>query len=351
MTETNTRTTKGHTLTATTDYTPVAQNTPSKELANQVRVMESQFQLAMPKGLEATQLVRDALTCIRQTPKLAECSQDTVLGALMTCAQLGLRPGVLGHAYLLPFWDGKTRSNKAQLVIGYQGLVELAYRSGTVLSIAARTVYTNDEFEIEYHPAGEDTFTHRPYLDGERGSPVFYYAAARLKDGGYAYTEPVTHDDMQAYMKKHATAKTKDGNVVGPWRDHFEGMAHKTMVRKLMKLLPKSTVIAQAISQDGAIRRNHKPEAIDERPDYIDGEMIDETPVSSPPAEVVYASTDQLQELSMAREQVYGKTANDNANWRAWVDETTGRTVAADKDLTRDEADDLLALLAAKDAK
>ena len=59
----------------------------------------------MPKGVEAAQLVRDALTAVRTNPKLAECEPNSVLGSLMTCAQLGLRPGVLGHAWLLPFWD------------------------------------------------------------------------------------------------------------------------------------------------------------------------------------------------------------------------------------------------------
>ena len=41
-------------------------NTPAQQrpanIADQIRSMEQQFALAAPKGLEATQLVRDALT-------------------------------------------------------------------------------------------------------------------------------------------------------------------------------------------------------------------------------------------------------------------------------------------------
>lgn len=74
-------------------------------------------------------------------------------------------------------------------------------------------------------------------------------------------------------------------------------------------------------------------------------------PDEAPSVDVVLASTDQLQDLAQTCEQVYGKTAKATTDWRAWVNETTGRTVAADKDLTRDEAEDILALLAAKDAK
>lgn len=199
-----------------------------KSIYDDVRDMEKQFALAMPKGAEATQLVRDAITCIRATPKLLECERMSVLGSLMTCAQLGLRPGVgvLGHAYLLPFWDGKSRSHKAQLVIGYQGYVELAYRSGKVKSIAARTVYTNDVFEIEYG-AAEDRWVHKPCIDGPRGEPRLFYAVGRTVDGGYYLTDPMTVADMERYRDKHATARRKDGVIFGPWVDHFEGMAQK----------------------------------------------------------------------------------------------------------------------------
>lgn len=65
--------------------------------------------------------------------------------------------------------------------------------------------------------------------------------------------------------------------------------------------------------------------------------------------EAEMVTDEQIQDLAMAREQTYGKTAKAQQDWAAWVNETTGRTVDADRDLTRDEADDLLALLAAKD--
>ena len=53
-----------------------ANNAPAAQkpqtLASQIQAMEKQFALAMPKGMEAQQLVRDALTCLRHTPDLAQ---------------------------------------------------------------------------------------------------------------------------------------------------------------------------------------------------------------------------------------------------------------------------------------
>lgn len=261
----------------------VAQNT----LADDIRKMEKEYQLAMPRGAEAAQLIRDALTALRMTKNLAKCDSPSVLGSLMTCAQLGLRPGVLGHAWLLPFWttkhhqDGNGRwigGHKAQLVIGYQGLIELAHRSGKITSLIARTVYEADEFDVDYGVA--DRLVHKPNLTADdRGAPIAYYAIAKFTTGGYAFYV-MSHRDMQKYRDRHATARDpKTKQVFGPWVDHFEGMAHKTCVRQLAKYMPKSTELAMALAADEGVRVDLTP-TVDpaeatEHPDYLDGEVIE----------------------------------------------------------------------------
>ena len=236
------------------------ENNGQAPLGTLIQNMQGEFQKAAPKGMEATQLVRDALTCLRQTPQLAECDPQSVLGSLMSCAQLGLRPGVLGHAWLLPFWDGKTRSRKAQLVIGYLGLVELAHRSGQIQSLIARTVYELDEFHVEY--GLDDKLVHIPCLKASKGKPVAYYAVAKMVNGGHAFVV-MGHNEMLAYRDNHATAKNRDGVVFGPWKDDFQSMAHKTCVRQLAKWLPKSTDFSRALDVDNSVRVDLAPTAVD----------------------------------------------------------------------------------------
>lgn len=254
---------------------PAQQRPPS--LSDQIRSMEQQFALAAPKGVEAAQLVRDALTALRQTPKLAECTPQSVLGSLMTCAQLGLRPGVLGHAYLLPFYDRRQGGQVAQLVVGYQGLVELAHRSGKIQSLIARTVYENDHFDVDY--GLEDKLVHKPYMGGDKGQPIAYYAVAKFTTGGHAFYV-MSHPEMLEYRDKHAKAKK-----FGPWVDNFEAMAHKTCVRQLSKWMPKSTELATAISADETVRVDLAPDAINygqhpdgDAPEHVDGEVVDDQP-------------------------------------------------------------------------
>lgn len=244
-----------------------AQQRPAT-MADQIKQMQGQFAMAAPKGMEAQQLVRDALTVLRQNPQLAQCTPQTVLGGLMSCAQLGLRPGVLGQAYLIPFKNKGTM--EAQLVIGYAGLVDLAHRSGQIKSLIARTVYANDFFEVDYGIA--DTLVHKPYMGGDKGDPVAYYAIAKFNSGGHAFIT-MSHAEMVSYKNKNS--KTSKW---GPWVDHFESMAHKTCVRQLSKWMPKSTDMATAIAADESVRVDLTPAAIDypEHPEHVDGEVVPE---------------------------------------------------------------------------
>ncbi|WNM67279.1 RecT-like DNA pairing protein [Arthrobacter phage Wyborn] len=240
------------------------QQQPQKSIDQTLKDLMPQFQMAMPRGAEAAQLVRDALTVVRQTPKLLECDKASLLGSLMTCAQLGLRPGVgaLGHAYVIPF------KGQAQFILGYQGMLELANRSNEVEGVVARTVYENDVFQIDY---GTDSLTHIPAMSG-RGKVIGYYAKFYRKGSTRATFEWMSVADAEEHRDKFAMAKTRDGRVVGPWVQHFDSMALKTVVRKLFKWMPRSTQMSLAIIADETVRVDVSPEAdlnqVTERVDF-----------------------------------------------------------------------------------
>ena len=259
----------------TTAVEKAEDRTPSgPTLRDQIRSMEAQFALAMPKGMEAAQLVRDALTALQQTPKLAECPPMSVLGALMTCAQLGLRPGVLGHAWVLPYWNKQDRCYNAQLVIGYKGYIDLAYRSGQISTVIARTVYEGDTFDVEY--GLDDKLVHKPAPKGARSNPVGHYAIVKLANGGQSFWY-MTEDEMQAWRTRYAP-KNKGGNIVGPWNSDYEAMARKTCLLRLANWMPKSTEMATAMEVDNGVRTNVSPTAVltsvVEHPEYAEGEPV-----------------------------------------------------------------------------
>lgn len=253
-------------------------------IKDQIKQMQSQFALAMPRGMEAAQLVRDAITVISANPKLAQCDPTSVLGSLMTCAQLGLRPNVLGQAYVLPRWSSKARGFEASFQIGYQGLIELAYRTGRIQSLIAREVHENDHFDVDYGTA--DSLIHKPLLTGDRGPVIAYYAVVKYEPQGQAFLV-ASRSDIEKHRDKFASARTKEGKIFGPWVDHFDSMALKTVVLMLAKWMPKSTEFAGAISADEGVRVDLSPTAdlaTATEHDYIDAETVDETPEPEPEA-------------------------------------------------------------------
>lgn len=257
---------------------------PAQTLAQQIQKMAGEYQKAMPKGMEATQLVRDAITCLRTIKDLDQCEPASVLGSLMTCAQLGLRPGLLGHAWPLPFYDSRARCYKAQLVIGYQGYVELGYRSGKVTGITSRVVHENDQFDVTFY-ADRDDMVHKPrWVNGRRGDIAYFYSAARLVNGGYAITDPYSLEEMQAHRDDNAP-RNRDGEIVGVWKSNFPAMGQKTMIRINYKLLPKSPEMAIAMDADEGVRVDLSPEAnaaeVTEH-NYIPGQVIPDEPASAP---------------------------------------------------------------------
>ena len=208
--------------------------------------LQRQMALALPKHISAERLARVALTELRRNPQLARCDQSSFLGSLMICAQLGVEPGgPLGHAWIVPFRNGKTGKIEAQFILGYRGMIDLARRSGLIVSIEARAVYECDTFECRF---GLDSdLKHVPDWDNPaRGNPEklrFAYAVAKLKDGGVQFVV-LSRRDIEAARAASKAAAT------GPWSTHYEQMAVKTAVRQLFKWVPTSIELATAIEQD-----------------------------------------------------------------------------------------------------
>lgn len=214
-----------------------------------VERLKPQLALALPRHMTAERMARIVLTDMRRVPKLMECTPQSLAGAIMASAQLGLEPGNgLGHAYLLPFdkrakvgGQWQTVATECQLIIGYRGMIDLARRSGQIVSLSARVVHERDHFTYRY--GLDETVEHVPHAGEPPGAMTFVYAVAKLKDGGVQF-EVMSRAEVEAIR-----AKSKAGSS-GPWVDHFEEMAKKTAIRRLFKYLPVSVEMSRAVTMD-----------------------------------------------------------------------------------------------------
>jgi recombination protein RecT len=211
-------------------------------VANFFEANKKALEIVLPKHIGPDRMLKVALHAIRAVPKLLECTTESLFGAVIQCAQLGLEPNTtLGHAYLVPFRNRKANRTDVQMIVGYKGLLDLARRSGQIVSIAAHAVYENDEFDFSYGLT--EVLVHRPAM-ANRGDILAFYAVAQMQGGGHAY-EVMSREQVNAIM-----ASTQSRGQYGPWKDHYEEMGRKTAIRRLSKYLPLSIEFATASTLD-----------------------------------------------------------------------------------------------------
>lgn len=208
---------------------------PAEEtIAGLLTRMKAQFAMALPKHITPDRFMRVALTAINKTPKIGQCTRESLLACLMDCSALGLEPDGR-KAHLIPYGD------KCTLIIDYKGLVDLARRSGEIADIHADVVCANDTFEYSFGSEGK--LNHKPKL-GDRGDVVAVYSFAKLKDGSTSY-EVMDRDEVEAIRNR-----SKAGNA-GPWKTDWNEMAKKTVFRRHSKWLPVSSEkLAEALEKD-----------------------------------------------------------------------------------------------------
>ena len=251
----------------------------------------------LPKHMTPERMCRVAVQMISRTPQLQECSAVSLVAAIVEASTLGLELDMRGQAYLVPFYNKKTGRTEVQMIPGYKGLMDLAYRSGRVANVYAETVCENDEFvfELGLHPKLE----HKPNLE-DRGKLRAVYAVARIKDA----------DPVFIVMGKGDIEKVKRSSKAadnGPWKDWEQEMWKKTCIRRLCKYLPLSPEMQRAIAIDEAAEAGvsqHLAEAV------IDLPMEQETAADTEQLNAALGQSKQGETINMEDTQPVKETVN-----------------------------------------
>lgn len=237
-----------------------------------VRKQKEQIAVALPKHMDADKLIRIVTTELRKNPKLAECSKESLLGAMMVSAQLGLEVGVLGHCYFIPQWNSKTRTSDVRFEVGYKGLLKLARNSGEISALYSDVVCENDEFDINL--GTDHSIKHKIDFKNPngRGKEILYYAVVKYKDG----TEDFEYMTLADIDKRRKASQGGDSEY-SPWVKWTTEMAKKTVLKKLCQRLPLSPEIERNIARDTQVNK-FDIETGEVDSNYIDGEVIESKP-------------------------------------------------------------------------
>lgn len=251
---------------------PPAQNAVATKRPSAVAVFKSkistyqpQMATLLPKGSSVTpeRLTELATIAAIRNPDILGCTISSVVLAVLRVAQLGLELGATAH--IVPF------GTKAECIIGYQGFIELAIKSGHVVAVEARLHYPDDLFQMNYGTT--PSIDHAPSLEAmdpdNAPLPVGVYAVAHIRGGGYTF-------DYMTFGEVERVRQGKDG----PWMNHWGEMAKKTVVRRLMKMLPRTPELTAALHladrQDGYTNTNIILDAGEYAVSEVDGQTLQE---------------------------------------------------------------------------
>tara|TARA_Y100001951_G_scaffold105377_1_gene122755 strand:+ start:9264 stop:10217 length:954 start_codon:yes stop_codon:yes gene_type:complete len=199
--------------------------------------------------------------------KTANNNPNSVHLAMINVASTGLTLNPANaYAYLVP------RDGSIMLDISYKGLIKIATDSGSILWARADIVYSEDTF-VYHGPANMPEHQADPFAQN-RGEIVGAYCIAKTKDG----------DILTEVMPMAEIAKIRDKSMSyakgksSPWKDWFEQMAKKAVIKRACKTWPYTDrrlddAIEIANASEGGYDLESKTIEAEEAPERIDDEM------------------------------------------------------------------------------
>lgn len=212
--------------------TQVATRQPSS-FEVELQSYEPQFAAALPSHIPPEKFRRTVITALNAQPDLANADRRSLFTACVRAAQDGLFPD--GREAALVIFNTKDRkTGEWRKLVQYLpmvgGLIKRMRNSGELAAISAYVVFSEDAFDYEL--GDEPRLSHKPAM-GDRGKPIGAYAIAKLTNGE-VLREVMSIAEIE---KVRQVSRAKDD---GPWRDWWEEMARKTVIRRLSKRLPSS---------------------------------------------------------------------------------------------------------------
>lgn len=224
----------------------------------------------------AKRFVAAITSAVAVNPALQDCDAGTILAGALLGESLNLSPSPqLGQYYLVPFkcavkdengktvykrdekgnilkdergkWIAETES-KAQFVIGFKGLLQLAIRSGQYVDIDAMEIregeylgkakdtgkplfsFVEDDDEREKLPV-IGYMAYFEYLNGFK--KVIYWPKKKMLKHANEYSAAFNAADYEKLMNNEIPEKDM-WKYSSYWYKDFDGMAKKTMLRQLI---------------------------------------------------------------------------------------------------------------------
>lgn len=209
--------------------TPAGQ---SLQESNTLQMIEG---LLTPHPVEAAEFVHQSIRSLDEVALKHRLTPSSVGNTVLNCAHLGLVPGeARGWAYFVPFKNGRLSKERGmdvhdlQLVVGYQGYIELGYRSGFLADVYTEVVLQGEELERHVDETGAK-FRHelpkQPRPEATKDNVTHSYVIWETRHGVHGHVF-VDASELRKIYNPRSDA----------WKYAYGSQSRKTAVRRAQKL-------------------------------------------------------------------------------------------------------------------
>lgn len=224
-------------------------------------------------GRKSPQFIASVASLVNSNSAIAECEQKSILSSCLVAAALDLPINQnLGFAYIIPYNNRNKGVKEAQFQMGYKGFIQLAMRSGQFQTLNV-TVVKEGEIEQEDLLTGEITFGWiKDKQEREKAKPIGYVAYMRLVNG-FNKSHYMTVEELTKHANRYSQSYKRNSKKMNIWRDDFDVMAKKTVVKLLLsKYAPMTIDMQKAALADQAVIDGDRYEYPDNAP--VDPEQV-----------------------------------------------------------------------------
>ncbi len=234
-------------------------------------------------GKRTPQFLSSLVSMINDNPDLQAAfyanSMSVIKSALQAASyDLPIDPS-LGYAYIVPYKNkGKPT---ATFIIGYKGMVQLCLRTGAYKCVPDAVDVREGELVSYNRLTGEAVFNWIEDEDERESLPIVGYAGYFQLKNGAEKTIFMTVKQIEKHEQKNRKGEYKGKG----WRENFDAMARKTVIRRLCGKYALMSIEYQNADRDTmnlatALAQQDFPETPLPEGDYLAGDAPEgETPM------------------------------------------------------------------------
>lgn len=217
-------------------------------------------------GKKSQGFITSVLQCVASNDLLAKAEPSSIYHAAAVAATLDLPlNNALGMAYIVPY-NQKQKDNSyktvAQFQMGYKSFIQLSQRSGQFKTIAAAPIYEGQLIESNPLTGYKFDFTKKT------SETVIGYAGFFQLINGFEKTLYMTVDELKKHGSQYSQTFKKG---FGLWKDNFDAMATKTVIKLLLsKFAPLSIEMQKAVISDQGLIVDSETDEVE----YVDNEAV-----------------------------------------------------------------------------